>query len=249
LDLPRQATLATVYVNASDRVHGKPIYRALVEAARSMQLRGASVFLVDFSYGSHRQIHDAKNEYLSFQIPVVVEFVDSSPRIAALLERCDAWITEGLVVTRGVQVIRDTASDESSPASQSVTSSVSSQTPQLESEPAMRIEGAAQRLCIYIGSSDTYHGRNLVSVIVEECRKLGIAGATATLGVMGFGKNSRIHRAHFLGLSEDLPQKIEIVDQPEQIARVLPILNELIQGGLMTLEEVHVVRYLHDPSG
>jgi PII-like signaling protein len=113
----------------------------------------------------------------------------------------------------------------------------------------MKIEGEAQRVTVYIGNSDTWHGRNLVTAIVEKCRQLGIAGATATVGVMGFGKNSRIHRAHLLGLSEDLPERIEIVDRPEQIARILPVLDELVGGGLVVLEDVHVIRYLHDPKG
>ena len=66
---------------------------------------------------------------------------------------------------------------------------------------------------------------------------------------MGFGKTSRIHRAHLLGLSEDMPERIEIVDRPEQIGMILPVLNELVQGGLIILEDVHVIRYLHDPKG
>src|SRR5258708_269328 len=71
----------------------------------------------------------------------------------------------------------------------------------------MPIEGDAQRLTVYIGNSDTWHGRNLATEIVERCRKLGMAGATASLGVMGFGKHSRIHRAHLFGLSQDLPER------------------------------------------
>jgi len=113
----------------------------------------------------------------------------------------------------------------------------------------MKIEGEAQRVTVYVGNSDTWHGRNLVTAIVEKCRELGIAGATATVGVMGFGKTSRIHRAHLLGLSEDMPERIEIVDRPDQIARILPVLDELVGGGLVVLEEVQVIRYLHDPKG
>ena len=66
---------------------------------------------------------------------------------------------------------------------------------------------------------------------------------------MGFGKTSRIHRTHMLGLSEDLPERIEIVDQAERIAMLLPALEELVQGGLIVLEDVQVIRYLHDPKG
>jgi uncharacterized protein len=109
----------------------------------------------------------------------------------------------------------------------------------------MPIEGEAQRVTVYIGSSDTWHGSNLALAIVERCRKLGFAGATASRGVMGFGKHSRLHRAHLLGLSEDLPERIEIVDSPERIAELLPVLDEMVDGGLIILEDVRAIHYRH----
>ena len=112
----------------------------------------------------------------------------------------------------------------------------------------MPIEGNAQRVSVYIGSSDTWHGSNLAVAIVERCRSLGLAGATVTRGVMGYGRNSRIHRAHFLGLSEDLPERVEIIDRPDRIAELLPILDEMVSGGLVVVEEIRVVRDRHHPS-
>lgn len=101
----------------------------------------------------------------------------------------------------------------------------------------------------YIGSKDTWHGQNLAVAIVERCRRMGFAGATVSIGVMGFGKNSLIHRAHFLGLSADLPEKIEIIDKPEQISELLPVLEEMVTGGLVVVENVHIIRYQHHPDG
>ncbi len=112
----------------------------------------------------------------------------------------------------------------------------------------MQIEGEGRRVTIYIGSSDTWHGTNLAVAIVERCRKLGFAGATASRGIMGFGKNSRIHRAHILGLSEDMPEKVEVIDRPERIAELFPVLEEMVSGGLVVVENVHIVRYEHHPE-
>lgn len=109
----------------------------------------------------------------------------------------------------------------------------------------MEIQGEAQRISIYIGSSDTWHGRNLAVAIVERARKEGMAGATVSRGVMGFGKTSRIHRPHLLGLSEDLPEKVEIIDLPDRIAEFLPVLEEMVSGGLVIVEDLKVVRYEH----
>ncbi len=112
----------------------------------------------------------------------------------------------------------------------------------------MKIEGDGKRVTVYVGSADTWNGRNLAVAIVEQCRAMGMAGATVSRGVMGFGKQSVIHRAHLLGLSEDLPEKVEVVDRPEAIERLLPVLDEMIGGGLIVVEDVHIVRYLHAPK-
>lgn len=249
MNSPTEATFLRIYLNASDRLHGRAVYRLVVEKARALHLAGASVFLVDFSYGIHRRLHDARSDYLSFAIPVVVEIVEVDEKIQGLLAELRSIIAEGLVVTRPVRVVRYAGlarleTRDMPPAAANVSKTIG----EIGSPTIMQIEGDAQRVTVYIGSGDTWHGRNLVAAIVEKCRELGIAGATATLGTMGFGKTSRIHRAHLLGLSEDLPERIEIVDRAEQIAMLLPHLDELVQGGLVILEDVRVVRYLHDPK-
>ena len=111
----------------------------------------------------------------------------------------------------------------------------------------MTIEGDARRVTIYVGSQDTWHGKNLAAAIVERRRSMGMAGATLTRGIMGFGKTSRIHRAHLLGLSDDLPERIEVVDRAERIDELVPALDEMVGGGLIVVEDVRVVRYRESP--
>ncbi|MFI5460967.1 MAG: DUF190 domain-containing protein [Isosphaerales bacterium] len=250
MNIPPEATLLRVYLNASDRLRGKAVYHVVVETARALHLAGASVFLVDFSFGAHKRIRDARSDYLSFDIPVVVEIVDAPENTGKMLIELQSMVVEGLVVTRPVRVMRYAGRSYPGKEPESIAHvNVQDTTGDSRSPTTMRIEGEAQRVTVYIGSSDTWRDRNLVTAIVEKCRELGIAGATATRGAMGFGKTSRIHRAHLLGLSEDMPERIEIIDRPEQIAMILPVLDDLVQGGLIILEDVHVIRYLHDPKG
>jgi PII-like signaling protein len=110
----------------------------------------------------------------------------------------------------------------------------------------MSIEGSVQKLTIYIGSQATWQGRNLGAAIIESCRAQGLAGATMTRGNMGFGKNSLIHRAHLLGLSDDMPERIEVIDRHERIAAALPILEAMVGAGLIVVQEVQVVQYRYD---
>jgi uncharacterized protein len=98
-------------------------------------------------------------------------------------------------------------------------------------------------LRIIVGESDR-HGRHpLYEAIVLKAREAGLAGATVTRGVMGFGKHSVLHTAKILRLSEDLPMTVEIVDSLDPIEQFLPLLNEMITDGLVTLEKVRVIQY------
>lgn len=100
-----------------------------------------------------------------------------------------------------------------------------------------------QLLRVIVGESDRHEGRPLYEAIVLKARELGLAGATATRAMMGFGASSHLHTAKVLRLSLDLPVTIEIVDRPEHIDRLLPFLDAAVHGGLVTVEEVKVVHY------
>lgn len=107
----------------------------------------------------------------------------------------------------------------------------------------MQIPQDAVLLRIFIGESDRWEHRPLYEAIVLKARELHLAGATVLRGPMGFGKSSRLHTAKILRLSMDLPLVIEIVDSEGKINSFLPALNEMIGGGLVTLEKVKVIQY------
>src|SRR5437867_797014 len=113
----------------------------------------------------------------------------------------------------------------------------------------MKIEGQGRLLRIFVGESDTWHGKPLYQAIVERVREEGLAGATVIRGIEGFGATSRIHTARILRLSEDLPLVIEIVDSAERIQHIIPILDEMVGDGLVTLERVEVITYRGSPKG
>lgn len=108
---------------------------------------------------------------------------------------------------------------------------------------SMKIEGEGQLLRIFIGESDRWHGAPLYEAIVRRAREEGLAGATVLRGMEGFGAHSRIHTAKILRLSEDLPIVVEIADRPERIEAFLPLLDEMVQEGMMTLEKVRIIAY------
>jgi uncharacterized protein len=107
----------------------------------------------------------------------------------------------------------------------------------------MNLPHDAMLLRIFIGESDRWHHQPLYEALVLKAREMHLAGATVLRGPIGFGKSSRIHTAKILRLSMDLPMVIEIVDTEENLNTFLPVLDEMMKGGLVTLEKVRVIDY------
>lgn len=113
----------------------------------------------------------------------------------------------------------------------------------------MMLEGTQRRLTIYIGESDR-HGHNpLATEIVHRAHGAAMAGVTVFRGIEGYGKSNHLHTTRILSLSDDLPVMIVIVDTPENIEAFLPELNGLINEGLITTEDVEVLRYVGRAAG
>ncbi|MFO7931752.1 MAG: DUF190 domain-containing protein [Desulfosalsimonas sp.] len=112
----------------------------------------------------------------------------------------------------------------------------------------MKLPSESMLLRIFIGEADKFEGRPLYKAIVEEARSHGMAGATVLRGMLGYGANSRIHTAQILRLSEDLPLVIEIVDSEEKINSFLPLLDTMVDEGMVTLEKAHVITYRHNKT-
>src|SRR2546428_9463748 len=112
-----------------------------------------------------------------------------------------------------------------------------------------RTEGEGKLLRIFIGESDRWHGKPLYEAIVEHVRREGLAGATVIRGIEGFGADSHLHTSRILRLSEDLPVVIEIVDTEERIDNVLPMIDEMVGEGMITVERVHVIAYRGKEKG
>jgi PII-like signaling protein len=113
----------------------------------------------------------------------------------------------------------------------------------------MKLPEQGKLLRIFIGETDTYDGKTLYEAIVLKARELNLAGTTVFRGIMGYGASSRIHSIKLLRLSEDLPVMIEIVDSENNINKILPFLDETVKEGLITIENVNVVKYRHSEKG
>jgi uncharacterized protein len=109
--------------------------------------------------------------------------------------------------------------------------------------PHEKFEGERTLMRIHIGESDKWHGKPLYEAIVEMLRKESFSGVTVLRGVAGYGGSSIYHTDKILRLSQDLPIILEIVETTERIEQILPRLDAMVEGGLITLEKVRVILY------
>jgi uncharacterized protein len=109
---------------------------------------------------------------------------------------------------------------------------------------AVELSEKAVRLTMYLGESDRFHGRPAYQAVVELLRTRGFWGATVTRGIHGYGKRSRLHTASVLRLSEDLPLIIEVVEAEDKVRAIVPELSDMVKGGLLTIEDVTVLRHI-----
>ena len=109
----------------------------------------------------------------------------------------------------------------------------------------MKLEGKAKMLRIHFGEDDKWNGKPLYRAIVEKCRALDLAGATAFRGIEGYGASSLIHHSHLLSFSSDAPIMVSVIDSEENIQKLLPFLDEMVDEGLIAMSEVEVIKCVH----
>jgi PII-like signaling protein len=274
--LEGEQTLLRVYLSNTDKQgwFSRPAVEALVQRAQTVGLAGATVLQGFFGLDVTGRLLEPRFWSFVDRVPVIVEVVDSPRAIGRFLADVEALVWDGLATLERGHVLLyrqnreaaaragkhleapdpvppgSAASSAEAPGPLTVPPPIIplSTLPSPEEFPAMRLSEYGQLLRVFIGESDTWEGIPLYRAIVLKARELGLAGATVLRGPMGFGANSRIHTTKLLELSTDLPVVIEIVDVPEKIQELLPFLDETVTEGLITIEEVRILKYRHGPG-
>ena len=228
--------------------HGmEPLYQWIVETAHREGLRGATVLKGFHGLRPDGSILEQHTWAISQEVPVIVEVVDEAARIEHLLARVEPVFREGVITLERAHVlIYRAGADEARPVLTGRKIVETTAESLATGVRTMKVPENGVLLRIFIGESDREPGRDrpLFEAIVRRAREAHLAGATVLRGPMGFGRHSRMHAAKLLELSTDLPIVIEIVDAEHKIEAFLPVVDELVTEGLVTLEAVRVVRYV-----
>jgi uncharacterized protein len=237
-------------VPLSNRAHhgSEPLYQWIVETARHEDLQGALVLKGIMGLRPDGTVVREHAWSVSQEVPVVVEIVDGPRHVERLLARIEPALREATVTLERAHVAlyrdadsglkpRDTAPRCDVVATQDRSAALEVKT--------MKIPEEGVLLRVFIGESDREKvgDRPLYEAIVLRAREAHLAGATVLRGPMGFGRHSRMHSAKLLEVSTDLPIVVEIVDAEEKIRAFLPVVDELVTEGLVTLEAVRVLKY------
>ena len=228
------AKKVTIHVRENDKYHGQSAYSAILDFLFYRGVSGANVVRGIAGFGADHHMHTARIESLSADLPVTIEFVESPEKVEELLPKLQEMAGAGLIEVQDTAVVK--ASEVSNKRAQ-------------PSAPALKREGKAKLMRIFIGENDKWHDKPLHKALVESMRANDIAGATVNPGILGYGANRRIHRDTALHLSHDRPMMLSVVDTEEKLRAFFPILDSMVQQGLVVLSDVDVIKYTHDYEG
>jgi len=232
--------------------HGmQPLYEWIVETARREGLQGATVLKGFYGLRPDGSILEEHAWAVSHELPIIVEVVDEAARIERLLARVEPAFREGVITLERAHVVLYRAGPDTAPPVLAERNILGTTAESLATGVrTMKVPENGVLLRIFIGESDREPGRDrpLFEAIVRRAREAHLAGATVLRGPMGFGRHSRMHAAKLLELSTDLPIVIEIVDAEDKIDGFLPVVDELVTEGLVTLEAVRIVKYVSPES-
>jgi uncharacterized protein len=232
--------------------HGlSPLYEWIVERARHQGLQGATVLKGFYGMRPDGVLLEERSWSISQELPVIVEVVDEPARIESLLATVEPACRQGVITLERAHVLLYRAGERDSTGllnGRNVTGTTT--TTAAAGVRTMNVPAIGVLLRIFIGESDREPGgdKPLYEAIVRRAREAQLAGATVLRGPMGFGRHSRVHTAKLLALSTDLPVVIEIVDAEDKVEAFLPIVDELVTEGLVTLEAVRILRYVSPDS-
>ncbi|HLJ96588.1 MAG TPA: DUF190 domain-containing protein, partial [Gemmataceae bacterium] len=229
------------------------VVETLVQRAKKEGLAGATVLRGFFGLDVTGNLLESSAWSIVEHLPLIVEMVDGPKTIGAFLSVLEEVVLEGLATLERAHVLlyrQSRAAAQKAAMRLDVPGRITplSTLPSPEEFPIMRRSENGQLLRVFIGESDAWHGEPLYRAIVLKARELGLAGATVLRGPMGFGANSRMHTTKILELSTDLPVLIEIVDAQEKIKTLLPFLDDAVTEGLITIEDVKVLKYRHNTA-
>jgi PII-like signaling protein len=228
---PGQGKKVGVYVSEDQQYHGAAAYAAILDFLFFHGVSGATVTRGIAGFGADHHLHTTRLVDLAVRLPVKVEFIETAAKVEELLPKLQEMAGTGLIEMHDTTIVKPAEKKQKRGTA---------------GGPPLKREGKAKMMRIYIGENDKWNDKPLHEAIVNGLRAHDIAGVTVYRGILGYGANRRIHKDAALSLSHDRPILLSVVDTEEKLQAFMPILDEMVQQGLVVLSNVDVIKYTHN---
>jgi len=226
------AKKVTIYVGQDHQYHGESVYAAILEFLFYHKVSGASATRGVAGFDADHHMQTDRILVLTTNLPMKVEFIETPEKVEELLPKLHEMVGTGLIE------IQDTTIVKTAESSKKIAGH--------EGSPPLKSQGKAKLMRIFIGENDKWNNQPLHKALIESMRANNIAGVTVYQGILGYGANRRIHKDSALHLSHDRPMMLSVVDTEERLRAFLPVLDDMVQQGLVVFSDVDVIKYAHD---
>jgi PII-like signaling protein len=224
------AKKVAIYVAEDQQYHGSTAYAAILDFLFFRGVSGATVTRGIAGFGSDHKMHTTRLVDLATRLPIKVEFIETAQKVEELLPKLQTMAGTGLIEMHDTTIVKPAEKGQAA----------------VREKPPLKSESKAMLMRIYVGENDKWNGKPLYQAIVGGLRAHDIAGVTVYRGILGYGANRRIHKDAALSLSHDRPILLSVVDTEDKLRAFMPILDEMVQQGLVVLSNVDVIKYAHD---
>lgn len=225
------AKKVTIYVGEEQQYHGNTAYSAILEYLFFRRIAGATVTRGIAGFGADHHLHTSKMVDLATNLPIKIEFTESAETVDAVLPKLHEMAGSGAIEIHDTTLVKPPGSAATNDAPRA---------------PALKRQSKAKLMRIYIGENDKWNGRPLHEALVHALRAHEVAGVTVYRGILGYGANRRIRSDSALSLSHDRPVVVSVVDEEEKLRALTPVLEDMVQQGLVVFSDVDVVKYTHN---
>jgi uncharacterized protein len=229
-----KAIKVSIYLSEGANRHGVSTYSSVLDFLFFRGVSGATVLKGVAGFGADHHIHSSNFVEISEHLPVKIEFIETREKVNELLGKLEELVGTGMIEMQETTVAK--------PAQ-------ASKPKRSTSAEHVRIEGKAKLMRIYIGESDQWQDKPLHEALVRAMRANDLAGVTVYRGILGYGAHRRVHKDKAFHLSHDSSIMLSVIDTEEKLREFLPIVDKMVQEGLVVLSEVDIIKYAYRATG
>ncbi len=226
-----KAVKVSIYLSEGATRHGVSTYSSVLDFLFFRGVSGATVLKGIAGFGADHHIHSASFVEISDRLPVKVEFIETREKVNELLGKLEELVGSGMI-----ELQETTIAKPARPSKSKTRASAAEH---------VKIEGKAKMMRIYIGESDQWRNKPLHEALVSAMRANDLAGVTVYRGILGYGAHRRVHKDKPFHLSHDASITLTVIDTEEKLQEFLPVVDKMVQEGLVVLSEVEIIKYAH----